>query len=135
MKLTIECTEEQASLLVNCLEDAFRFRMKQESICLEHILWEKYPDKEKCKDFEKAHDRWLEMRDHAKITCKALMDIIYGIYYTDLPKETHEISDMWSVIRHSIYMLDHDGTDFRDVRSVKPIRLGDLPLIKCEVKK
>lgn len=135
MKLTIECTEGQAQLLLNCLEESFRFRMKQENASLENVLWERYPDKEKCKDFEKARDRWSEMRVHAEIICKALMDIIYGDGFEGQPKEANEISDMWSVIRHSIYMLDHDGTDFWDVRSDKPMRLSDMPLIKCEVEK
>lgn len=133
MKLTIECTEEQAQLLVNCLEDAFRFRMKQESNCLEHVLWEKYPDKEKCKDFEKAQDRWIDMRDHAEIACKGLMDIIYGKHYTELPKEAHEIADMYKVIRHEIYKAK-GGNEKWSVLNDEPFKIGDLPLIKCEVE-
>lgn len=135
MKLTIECTEEQAQLLVNCLEEAFRFRMKQENLFLEHILLETYPEKGKSgENFEKAKWKWYEVRESAQTVCKALMNIIYGKYTTECLKSTHEISDMWRVIRHELYMFDHDGKDFWDVRSDKPIQLSDMPLIKCEVE-
>lgn len=133
MKLTIECTEEQAQLLVNCLEDSFRFRMKQENAFLEHILWEKYRDIEKCKDDEKAQDRWFDMRGHAEVTCEALMEIIYGRYNADVPKEANEIADMWRVIRHNIYKAN-GGDDSWSVLNDKPIQISDLPLIKCEVE-
>lgn len=133
MKLTIECAEEQAQLLVNCLEEAFRFRMKQERNFLEHILWEEYPDKEKCKNVEEAQDKWLEMRDHAKGTCRALMNNIYGVYNTDMPKEANEIADMWRVIRHNIYKAN-GGNDEGCVMNYEPIQISNLPLIKCEVE-
>lgn len=129
MKVTIECEPEQVQLIIDCLEESFRFRMKQGNNFLDKILLEQYP-----KNHEQ-HEKWYKMREDAEAVCKALIDIIYCTTSIELPESTHNISDMWSCLRHALYMVDHDGTDYMDVRSDNPIKLGEFSLPKVSVEK
>ena len=126
MKLTIECTPEQAQMMVDCLEECFRFRMGQASCFLENPICEVWDWEEK----EKMYDK----RCYAEEITRELMHTLY--YGIEMPKRAHEISDMWSVLRHELYLANGgDPNNYKDIRSDAPIQLSDLPLIKVEVDK
>ena len=121
MKLTIDCTDEQAKILLKCLEESFRFPLRQPGLFLENIFWE---------------TEQFEHRDDAESVCSALMDIIYGKNCTEHTPETDVIIDMWHVLRHELYLANGgDPNNYMDVRSDKTIKLGDMPMIKVEVEK
>ena len=123
MKLTIECTPEQAQMIVDCLEESFRFRMGQENLFLDRPIWEIWDKKSNI----------YEVRETATCIAKGLMHTLYdGI---EQPKEVNEIADMWRVLRHELYLANGGKPDnYMDVRSDNPIQLSDWPLIKVEVK-
>lgn len=125
MKLTIDCTDEQAQLLLNCLEESFRFRMQQSISFLSIVT------ADRGFDCEKYGGVSTEM---AEGYLRSLMTVLYGAGNTKLTDDTQCISDMWSVIRHEIYIANGGEKDTWDVRSSKPIKLGDLPMIKVEVE-
>lgn len=132
MKLKIELSEEQLQLLINALEVNFRFMMGQGSIVAD--LLSQCPDKSKFndeKEWNKVFDRYLLTRDLAGKLLNDCSELMYGNRL--LHEDTHRLSDMWSVLRHTKYNLQQNRDDW-DVRGDKPFQMSDWELMKVEVE-
>lgn len=131
MKLKIELSEEQLQLLINALEVNFRFMMGQGNIVAD--LLSQCPDKSKFDDeaWNRVFDRYLLTRDLAGKLLKDCSDMMYGS--RTLPEDTHRLSDMWSVLRHTQYNLQQNRDDW-DERGNKPFQMSDWDLMKVEVE-
>lgn len=134
MKLTIECTEEQANLIVRSLELAFRPLMNQWDDLARWLT-----------ECEYTHDRF-DSEDKLKfakymVRLESIKEMLKAVGRINKPYLITEdsnaeiVADMWSVLRHELYKSQHKEDDLSDVRSYKPIRVGSIPLIKCEVEK
>lgn len=131
MTLRIELSEEQLQLLINALEVNFRFIMGQGDIVAD--LLSQCPDKSKFDDekaWDRAFDRYLLTRGFVGELLGSCSKALYdGTHHED----THRLSDMWSVLRHTQYNLQQNK-DYCDVRSYSPFQLSDWDLMKVEVE-
>lgn len=134
MKLTIECTEEQANLIVRSLELAFRPLMNQ---------WDdlsRWLTESECTyDESSVEDKIKFAKYMAKLeSIREMLKAVGRINKPYIVKEDSNaeiVADMWSVLRHELYKSQHKEDGLSDVRSYKPIQVGSIPLIKCEVEK
>lgn len=133
MKLTIECTEEQANLIVRSLEIAFRPLMNQWMDLAYWLADDSYTYDKSNPNNDKLFDRHIQNRDILEGLLKTAGRINYG-HKTTSSATARNISDMWSVLRHELYLANNGEKDSWDVRSREPIQIGEYPLIKCEVE-
>ena len=125
MKITIECSDNQADIILQALEDFFRLRMGQ-SDCVAQSLVDDVAD---------IHDidNYLDKRAMLESAFRMVVNIAY-------PRCNHSsdtcrnASDLWSSIRHALYNAEPHDPDSWDVRSREPIQLGTEPLPKVEVQ-
>ena len=131
MKITIECTEEQANLIVKSLEALFRTEMSQPDFIAD-ILAEDSTDEPHGKHF----DLYILKREDIEIAMKAVTDIAYGKWQAKVSDECHNISDIWSCLRHALFMYQKPKREVLewDVRGREPIQLGTMPLPKIEIE-
>lgn len=132
MKLKIELSEEQLQLLINAIEVNFRIMMGQGDIAAD--LLSQCPDKSKFDDerkWNRAFDLFLLTRDFAGLLLK---DVSRTLYKDTLHENTHRLSDMWSVLRHAQYNIQHNEEDYHDERSYSPFQMSDWDLMKVEVE-
>lgn len=133
MKLTIECTKEQANLIVKSLEIAFRPLMNQWMDLANWLASDSYAyDADNIQ-----HDKLFSMHIQNRNTLEEILKTVGRINYdykTTSSATARNISDIWSVLRHELYIANNGEKDSWDVRSSEPIQLGEYPLIKCEVE-
>lgn len=134
MKLVIECNEDQAQLIVQSLELAFRPLMNQWNDLANWLANDKYTYDLNNPNNDKLFDMHIQNRNALEEILETVGRINYG-YKTQSSETARNILDIWSVIRHELYCADHDNTDSWDVRGCSPIQIGEFPLIKCEVEK
>lgn len=135
MKLQIELTENQLNILIDALESRFRWMLPQQShIAIEPLLCDVVPRKDgNDEKWHKAFNRWLDRKESAMFAAETLQHIIYGKPYVDKYPSHGNVSDMWSVLRHTQWEMLDEKPEFFDVRGDEPIQLGDEPLMKVEV--
>lgn len=134
MKLKIELTEEQLSLLIEALEVNFRMMLNQPSIVADLLC--ECPAKPKDCDEQKwreQFERYLQRRDDANHILNALCNVLYGESWKKVPIKTHRLSDMWSALRHLQWSLQENRSEW-DVRAWSPIQMSDYPMINVEVE-
>lgn len=133
MKVTIECTEKQMSTMISCLELVFRLKMGQTSDLADELARDtNFYDKEN----DKVFDRFLHRRDAIESCLKAVVDIAYGQYSTEVSKDCRVTSDMWSVLRYEYFMSKHKDEDIEGLYtwSSTPINLGTEPMMKVNIE-
>ena len=135
MKLEIELSEEQLKLIINALEVNFRLMMRQGNVVAD--LLSQIPDESKFdtdESYNRAfHDYILRRNLSGQLLCLAANTLYDGSHVkTWIPDSAHKLSDMWSVLRHTQYILRESG-DVSDVRSYSPIQISDLELMKVKV--
>lgn len=132
MKMQMEISEEQLSLIIKSLEVTFRTMMHQGSIVADLLaempLKRNYDNEEK---WIKAFDEYLIRRECAKNILDSLSDVLYKDR-TRVPDDCHRICDMWSAFRHSQYEL-HPHDDCFDIRAREPLQMSDYEMIKVDI--
>lgn len=127
MKITIECTENQAGIILQALEEFFRLRMAQADHVAQSLL----------DDVADIHDDigiYLDKREMLESAFRMVVNIAY-------PRMNHSsdtcrnAADLWNCIRHAMYKAEpHRDPDSWDTRSREPIQLGTEQLPKVEVE-
>ena len=125
MKITIECSNDQADIILQALEDFFRLRMGQADCVAQSLV----------DDVADLHDidNYCDKREMLESAYRMVVNIAY-------PRSNHSsdtcrnASDLWCCIRYAIYKAKSHDPDSWDVRSSEPIQLGTEPLPKVEVE-
>ena len=133
MKITIECNEEQANLIVAALEDYFRLRMGQADHIAMSLADDTFKWDESNPENKRLFDKYLIRRENLKYVYQALIKIAYGdgIKRSD----AFNASDIWRCLSHELYMTSDCEKNGLDVRGDKPIKLGTLDLPRSEVER
>ena len=125
MKLTIECSDNQADIILQALEDFFRLRMGQADCVAQSLV----------DDVADPHDidSYCDKRTLLESALRMVVNIAYPInnHSSDTCRNA---ADLWRCIRHAIYMAKPHDPDSWDVRNGDPIQLGTEPLPKVEVE-
>ncbi len=132
IKIELELTEEQLSLMINALEVTFRIMMGQGNIVAD--LLAEYPAKSKISDkkrWEAAFSNYLTRKKCAEYQLYAMSKTLYG-EYRELPEDTHRYSDMWSALRHLQYQI-HPHDDGWDTRADEPFAMSDYPMMRVNL--
>lgn len=125
MKITIECSDNQADIILQALEDFFRLRMGQADCVAQSLV----DDAADLNDI----DNYCDKREMLELAFRTVVNIAY-------PRCKHSsdtcrnAADLWRCIRHVIYMAKPHDPDSWDVRKCEPIQLGTEPLPKVEVE-
>lgn len=125
MKITIECSENQTGIILQALEDFFRLRMRQADCVAQSLV----------DDAEDVHDidSYCDKRELLESAFRTVVDIAYP--RNNRSSDTcRNAVDLWTCIRHAIYMAKPNVPDSWDVRSSEPIQFGAEPLPKVEVE-
>ena len=127
MKITIECTENQSSIILQGLEEFFRLRMAQ----ADHVAQSLVDD---VADINKDINNYCDKRAMLESAFQTVVNIAYPRH--DHSSDTcRNAADLWSCIRHAMYKAEpHRDPDSWDIRSREPIQLGTEPLPKVEVE-
>ncbi len=125
MKITIECSDNQADIILQALEDFFRLRMAQPDCVAQSLV----------DDVADIHDidSYLDMRATLESAFRTVVNVAYPrrIRSSDTCRNA---ADLWTCIRHAIYIAKPHDPDSWDVRNRDPIQLGAELLPKVEVK-
>ena len=125
MKITIECSENQADIILQALEDFFRLRMGQADCVAQSLV----DDAVDIHDIDNYYDK----REMLESAFRTVVNIAYP--RNNRSSDTcRNAADLWTCIRHAIYMGKPHNPDSWDVRSREPIRLGTEPLPRVEVE-
>lgn len=134
MKITIECNEEQANLIVAALEDYFRLRMGQAdhmamTLADDTFIWDESNPENK-----RLFDKYIERKANLSYVYQALINIAYGngLKNSDTCRNA---CDIWRCLSHELYMTSDCKKNDWDVRGNKPIQLGTIDLPKIEVER
>lgn len=125
MKITIECSDNQADIILQALEDFFRLRMGQPDSVAQSLV----------DDVADIHD--IDYYCDKRAMLESAFRMVVNIAY---PRNNHSsdtcrnASDLWRCIRHAIYKAEPHDPDSWDVRDREPIQLGTEPLPKVEVE-
>lgn len=133
MKITIECNEEQADLMVAALEDYFRLRMGQADHMAMSLAGDTFKWDESNPENKRLFDEYIERKANLFYVYQALIKIAH----VDRIRRTDALnaSDIWRCLSHELYMTsDCEKSDW-DVRGDKPIKLGTLDLPRIEVER
>lgn len=138
-KIRIEMTEEQMNLMIKALELYFRPMMNQWSGLAEHLAFCSIGGNFNSEDDEyrkEKLEKYLVVMGLLKKQFEGIGQFWYKIDYMNftLPKNARNVSDMWSALRHCQWQLSENKHDC-DVRSGKPMQLGEMPMIKVEIVK
>ena len=125
MKITIECSENQTGIILQALEDFFRLRMGQGDCVAQSLV----------DDAADIHDidNYCDKREMLESAFRMVVNIAY-------PRNNRSSNtcrnavDLWSCIRHAIYMAKPNDPDSWDVRGSETTSLGTEPLPKVEVE-
>lgn len=133
MKITIECNEEQADLMVAALEDYFRLRMGQADHVAMSLADDTFKWDESNPENKRLFDKYIERKANLSYVYQALIKIAYGdgIKRSD----AFNASDIWRCLRHELYITSDCEKNDWDVRGNKPIKLGTIDLPKIEVER
>ena len=141
MKITIDCTEEQAEIIVAALEDYFRLRMGQADHMAQSLADNTYKWDKDNPDNKRLFDMYLVRRENLNYVYRALISIAYGSRLA-VSDTCHGVSmssanacDIWRCLRHELYMTSDCDKRTWDVRGDKPIQLGTIDLPKIEVER
>lgn len=126
MKITIECSKNQADIILHALEDFFRLRMGQSDCVAQSLV-------DDVTDIHDDIDNYLDKRAMLESAYRMVVVIAYPriIHSSDTCRNA---SDLWSSIRHALYKAEPHDPDSWDTRSREPIQLGTEPLPKVEVE-
>lgn len=126
MKITIECSENQAGIILQALEEFFRLRMAQADHVAQSLL-------DDVADINDDISAYCDKR----VMLEAALQTVVNIAY---PTKNHSsdtcrnAADLWNCIRNAIYMAKPHDPDSWDVRNREPIQLGAELLPKVEVE-
>lgn len=134
MKITIECNEEQAYMIVAALEDYFRLRMGQADHMAMSLADDTFKWDESNPENKRLFDKYIERKESLSYVYQILINIAYGnrINHFDTCRN---VSDIWRCLRHELYMASDCEKNDWDVRGNKPIQLGTIDLPKIEVER
>ena len=137
MKITIECNEEQADLMVAALEDYFRLRMGQNLHMAQSLADDTYKFDANNPDNECDFQEYIERRECLEHLYRQLITASYGRTYGGggSSDACRNASDIWRCLRHELYMTSECKKNGWDVRGDKPIQLGTIDLPKIEVER
>lgn len=125
MKITIECSENQTDIILQALEDFFHLRIRQADCVAQSLV----------DDAEDVHD--IDSYCDKREMLESAFDTVINIAYSRNNRSSdtcRNAADLWSCIRHAVYMEKPHDPDSLDVRSREPIQLGTEPLPKVEVE-
>ena len=135
MKITIECNEEQADLMVAALEDYFRLRMGQADHMAQSLADDIYEWDESNPKNQELFNEYLKRREELGNWYELLIRIAYGRGCCWSSDRCRNAADIWRCLRHELYMTsDCEKSDW-DVRGDEPIQLGTIDLPKIEVER
>lgn len=125
MRITIECSDNQADIILQALEDFFRLRMAQPDCVAQSLV----------DDAADLHDidSYCDKREMLESAFRMVVNIAY-------PRNNHSsdtcrnAADLWRCIRHALYKAEPQDPDSWDGRSIEPIQLGTEQLPKVEVE-
>ena len=126
MKITIECSENQADIILHALEDFFRLRMAQPDCVAQSLV-------DDVADIHGDIDSYCDKREMLESAFRMVVNIAY-------PRNNHSsdtcrnAADLWRCIRHALYKAEPHDPDSWDVRSIEPIQLGTEPLPEVEAE-
>lgn len=125
MKITIECSDNQADIILQALEDFFRLRMGQADCVAQSLV----DDAADLNDI----DNYCDKREMLESAFRMVVNIAYPrrVRSSDTCRNA---TDLWKCINHAIYMAKPHDPDSWDVRGSEPIQLGTEPLPKVKVK-
>ena len=126
MKITIECTENQASIILQALEEFFRLRMAQADHVAQGLL-------DDVADINDDIGNYLDMREKLESAFHMVVNIAYP-RKKRASDTCRNATDLWNCISHAMYEAKPHDPDSWDVRERKPIQLGTEPLPKVEVE-
>lgn len=132
MKLTIECTAQQAKIIEVALEEYFRIRMNQWLDVSMDLAFDGNHDSNQAKETDEDLRRRIQCREEMESLFRqisALHNKAIGSS-CELSENTRNASDIWSCLRHSLWQIENKDTTKTsyDVRSHAPIQLGTLKL-------
>lgn len=130
MKITIECSDNQADIILQALEDFFRLRMGQADCVAQSLV-------DDVADINIDINYYCEKRTMLESAFRTVVNIAYSKkdFWIDRSSDTcRNASDLWTCINHAIYMAKPHDMDSWDVRNREPIQLGAEPLPKVEVE-
>ena len=127
-KVTLELNEAQARVVQAALGEWFRLRMGQSFDLANDLAFMGYK-----RDEENHQERFnaaIVKRNSLEYVIKAMFNIAWPHYGTprEVEPRTHIASDIWSVMRHTLWRASTDGTEDWRVDSATPIQLGPEPL-------
>lgn len=137
MRLTIDCTEQQAHYLVDALEEYFRLRMDQNLYLADKLAFDGF-EAERDEDGNidhKSFNRRIDVRNELEYQFKKIGELhkeAKNSFYST--NECLVATDMWGVLRHELYMAG-DMNLPHDTRGLRPIQKGNIDMMKVEVKK
>lgn len=134
MKITIECNEEQADLMVAALEDYFRLRMGQADHMAQSLADDTFKWDESNPENKRLFDNYIVRRENLECVYQALINMAYGNRFKS-PDACLNACDIWRCLRHELYMSSDCKKNGWDVRGDKPRKLGTIDLPKIEVER
>ena len=123
MKITIECSENQADIILQELNDFV------ELFCADCVAQSLVDDVADPHDI----DNYCDKRTLLESALRMAVNIAYPIN-TRSSDTCRNATDLWTCIRHAIYIAKPHDPDSWDVRNRDPIQLGAEPLPKVEVE-
>lgn len=130
MKITIECNEEQADLMVAALEDYFRLRMGQADHMARSLADDTFKWDESNPENERLFDKYIERKENLNYVYQSLIKMAYGNGLKN-SDTCRNVCDIWRSLYRAI---DGDERNLQ-LRGYKLIQLGTIDLPKIEVER
>ena len=132
-KVVLTLNEAQARIVQQALEEWFRIRMGQSNDLANDLAFMGYK-----RDEEGRKERFnaaIVKRNSLEYVIKAMFNIAWPHYGTprEIEPRTHIASDIWSVMRHTLWRAVADDPNDWRVDSATPIQMGPEPLPVVDV--
>lgn len=130
--VTMELSETQAKIIQTALEEWFRIRIGQFSDLAEDLVFSDY--KKDPKHPEKF-DVCLQARDDLNAIFDAAKRIAWpnGVTKNKSPVQVQIAEDVWSTLRHELYIANGGDPNSWCVDARPPLQLGAEPLPKIKI--